>query len=179
MPSKQKVKGSKWERDVAKDFSDLYGEKFIRTPESGARIGGANATLKETLHEDSVRVFKGDIVVPPSFRFLCIECKHYGDFPFHKLLLPGTTGQLEAWLEQLNDTADEADLQLLIFKIDYKGKFIATEKRHLFNSTHGTYYTSRTGISWLITNYEEFLKLNENTIKRLANTGTNLAANWK
>ena len=47
MPSKQKIKGATWERDVAKHLTEIYGETFIRVPHSGAYIGGSNKLRKK------------------------------------------------------------------------------------------------------------------------------------
>ena len=41
MPSKSKIKGSSFEREIAKELSDLYNESFVRTPSSGAYVGGS------------------------------------------------------------------------------------------------------------------------------------------
>ena len=42
MPSAAKQKGNVWEREVAKDLSEVFNENFIRVPNSGAYTGGAN-----------------------------------------------------------------------------------------------------------------------------------------
>ena len=83
--NKSKAKGNSWERDVANHLSTLYGETFIRVPHSGAYIGGKNQFRKQFLHEGQIRSFKGDIVPGQSFSRLNIECKNYGEFPFHQL----------------------------------------------------------------------------------------------
>lgn len=65
MPSPSKIKGSGFEREVAKFLSDTYGESFIRNNSgSGAYIGGANHIRKNTLSEAQIRHAKGDIIPP-------------------------------------------------------------------------------------------------------------------
>ena len=47
MPSPQKVKGKSFENAKAKFLTEIYGEKFIRVPTSGAFLGGQNNTLSQ------------------------------------------------------------------------------------------------------------------------------------
>ena len=51
MTNRQKAKGSTFEREIANDLTERYGEKFIRTPGSGAYVGGKNAVRRDFLHE--------------------------------------------------------------------------------------------------------------------------------
>ena len=85
MPSKSKTKGSSFEREVAKELSDLYNESFVRTPSSGAYIGGSNVARKEVLSEGQIQSFRGDIIPPDDWKYFNVECKSYADFPFHQL----------------------------------------------------------------------------------------------
>lgn len=165
MSSKSKNKGSSWERSVAADLSSWYGESFIRTPSSGGYVGGTNSSRKETLHEDTVRVMKGDIVVPPEFSNLVIECKSYKDFKWHQFFFDAPIPKLEGWLKQLDDSADDGDIQLLIMKFDYVGKFVAAPEKHGFQFTHGAKYSSETYGNWIVTNYSDFFKLNRELLK--------------
>jgi len=161
MPSKQKIKGSTWERDVAKHLTELYGETFIRVPHSGSYIGGSNKARKEYLHEGQIRSFKGDIVPGPSFPLLNIECKAYGDFPFHHFFTQKDVKLLDTWIEQLLDPADDDDLNLLIMKFDRKGKFIAIQDKYLhirFNR-HINYK------GWNFGDYDDFWSRNAEQVK--------------
>ena len=54
MPSKSKTKGSSFEREVAKDLSELYEDSFVRTPSTGAYVGGTNVIRKERLSEGQI-----------------------------------------------------------------------------------------------------------------------------
>jgi hypothetical protein len=126
MPSPQKQKGSGFEREVAKFLSDIYGESFIRAPGSGAYVGGKNQSRTEFLHEGQIRSFKGDIVPGQSFSKMNIECKFYADFPFH-LVLTGECKQLNTWIGQLLDVAEEGDVNLLFMKFNRKGRYVAVQ----------------------------------------------------
>ena len=130
MPSKQKAKGSSWERDVAKFLSELYNESFIRAPGSGAYVGGKNTVRKQVLDEGQIRTFKGDIVPGISFTKMNCECKFYAEFPFHHFLTMEHVNQLEEWIGQLMEVSDPGDLNLLMIKINRKGSFMVYEAKN-------------------------------------------------
>jgi len=171
MPSPSKNKGNSWERDVAKDLTNLYGESFIRAPGSGAYVGGTNAHRKQVLHEGQIRSFKGDIIPGQSFPRLNIEAKSYKDFPFHQFFT-GTVLQLETWLTQLAASADPGDVNLLIMKFNRKGKFVAfnfDEDRAypIFVERHFLYTSEKLG-TWAFMGYEAFWRLNADGIRHLS-----------
>lgn len=169
MPSPQKAKGSSWERDVAKYLTELYKETFIRCPGSGAYVGGNNAHRKTILHEGQIRSFKGDIVPGESFPMLNAECKSYADFPFHQLF-GGETKQLEAWIEQCMDVADEGDFNILFLKFNRKGKYVAVQAQpnqtELKFTRHFNYGSTRHG-HWFIMDMDTFFEINSDTVKSL------------
>ena len=115
MPSPSKAKGSGWENEVAKYLSALYSESFIRTPSSGAFVGGKNKTRKEFLHEGQIRVFKGDIVPPMHWAHFNAEAKFYKDFPWHQIFT-GKCAILDAWIEQQYEAADNGDFNIMFLK---------------------------------------------------------------
>lgn len=172
MPSPQKAKGSSWERDVARFLSDLYSESFIRAPGSGAYVGGTNTFRKQTLHEGQIRNFKGDIVPGESFPKLNAECKSYADFPFHQLY-QGVVKQLESWIEQCMDVADQGDFNILFLKFNRKGKYVAVQAQpnqtKLIFTRHFNYGSINHG-HWFIMDLELFFELNSDEVKNLCKT---------
>jgi len=167
MPSKQKIKGSTWERDVAKHLTEIYGETFIRVPHSGSYIGGSNKARKEYLHEGQIRSFKGDIVPGPSFPLLNIECKAYGDFPFHHLFSQDVN-KLDQWIEQLLEPADENDFNILIIKINRKGKYVAIENKYPpFKFDRHINYKG-----WIFCDYDMFWSKNADRVKTFSSNPT-------
>ena len=116
MPSKSKTKGSSFERETANKLSTLYNESFIRTPSSGAYVGGSNVIRKEYLSDGQIQSFRGDIIPPDDWKYFNVECKSYADFPFHQLLLSDDIRLLDEWTGQLLEVAEENDLNLLILK---------------------------------------------------------------
>lgn len=167
MTSKSKTKGSSWERDIANFLTDLYGEKFVRVPNSGAYIGGANSVRKESLDLGQIRGFKGDIIPPSQWIHFNCEAKNYKDFPFHQLY-QGTVKILESWLDQLLQASDPGDLNILIIKITRKGKYIVTQDPLLnINQNHTVYKSLDHGI-WYIQDYDHFWQTNQNQVKQLS-----------
>lgn len=168
MPSKQKAKGSSWERDAAKFLSNLYGESFIRAPGSGAYVGGTNTSRKDYLHEGQIRSFKGDIVPGQSFPHMNVECKNYADLAFH-LLFTGEVKQLDTWIDQLMETADPGDFNILMIKITRKATLAVTQA-HLFPplmAQHQVAYSSKNHGSWIIMDFDKFWALNKDQVKEL------------
>jgi Holliday junction resolvase len=164
MTSPQKAKGSGFEREVAKFLSDIYGESFIRAPGSGAYVGGKNQSRTEFLHEGQIRSFKGDIVPGQSFSKMNIECKFYADFPFH-LVLTGECKQLNTWIEQLMDVAEEGDVNLLFMKFNRKGRYVAVQCGATWKTDNFMYYSSSKLGDWLIIEFNDFFKHNRDLLK--------------
>ena len=168
MSSKSKNKGSSWERDISNHLSKLYNASFIRSPGSGAYTGGSNSKRKEYLHEGQIRAFKGDIVPPFEWnRFNC-EAKNYADFPFHQLT-QGCCKQLDTWLAQLKDASDNFDLDILLFKITRKGKYVAVSDMYDWNllCNHFVYNSEKYGI-WIVFDYDTFWELNKDNVEKIS-----------
>ena len=176
MPSKGKAKGNGWEREVADFLSELYGESFVRVPNSGAFIGGKNSHRKSTLSEQQIRGFKGDIIPGPSFPHLNLEAKFYKDFAFQQLY-SGSNKQLDGWVSQIQDTCDKTDVNILAMKFNRKGAFIAFEAKWRPQVNPGTsfmwYHGAKHG-PWIITEFENFWKLNSSVIKNLCGESNEL-----
>jgi hypothetical protein len=167
MTSKSKIKGSAYERDVARLLSDLYGAQFMRNISgSGAFIGGTNVHRKQNMTAGQIRNSKGDIVPPDEWTYFNCECKSYADLAWHQLCNDGACTQLEAWLAQLLAVGDERDLNILFFKITRKGEWVAVQSHADWNTSasHIRYHSSRGW--WYIFNTNEFFKLNSDAVKR-------------
>ena len=166
MTSPQKAKGNSYEREVAAYLTKTYGETFIRAPGSGAYVGGSNQKRKAFLHEGQIRSFKGDIVPGQSFPRMNAECKSYADFPWHQLL-QGSCKQMDKWIEQLLDVADEGDFNILFMKFNRKGKFIAVESRHIWDHPlpFFQYYYSTNNSSWHVFDFDIFMNHYSDKVK--------------
>ena len=169
MPSPSKAKGNSFERVTADFLTDLYGEKFIRAPGSGAYVGGKNTHRKQLLHEGQIRNFKGDIVPGQSFPKLNIECKSYKDFPFHQLF-SGHVKVLDAWIEQCMDVADPGDFSIIIMKFNRKGTYVAfdlTETTQDLATVRFLNYGSKKHGHWIVMDHDTFWELNAVAVKEL------------
>jgi len=167
MPSKSKNKGSSFERDIAKRLTDLFGESFIRVTNSGAYIGGKNTSRKDNLSEAQIRHSKGDIVPGPSFGRMNAEAKSYADFPFHQLFT-GSCKQLDGWIEQMLEVADEGDFNILFMKFNRKGTFVAVPYNQSWDHTLSSFtYRSQRHQVWQIFDLEQFLIKNKENIAAL------------
>lgn len=169
MPSPSKIKGNNFERFVAEFLSDLYGEKFIRAPGSGAYTGGKNNFRKELLHEGQIRSFKGDIVPGQSFPRLNAECKSYRDFPFHQLF-SGAVPVLDTWIQQCADAGDPDDFNIIFMKFNRKGIYVAVQAQpnttDLIFTRHFN-YTSGINGHWMFMQHSLFWELNADQVKKL------------
>ena len=166
MPSPQKIKGSSWEREIAQFLTDHYGTHFMRSPGSGAYVGGTNSFRKQVMQESTVRVFKGDIVPGEGFSKLNIEAKSYKDFPFHQLFAGKPIKQLEDWIDQAMSVADADDLTMLFLKFSRKGTFIVTKTQpFLMAPLCSTQYQSSLHGTWVFSDLKEFFNLNSESIK--------------
>ena len=171
MPSPSKAKGNSFERQTADFLTELYGEKFIRAPGSGAYVGGKNTHRKQLLHEGQIRNFKGDIVPGESFPKLNAECKSYKDFPFHQLF-SGTVKQLEGWIEQCMDVSDPGDFNIIFMKFNRKGTFVAVQIQDRQEYTQFQFvrhinYGSAKHDHWIVMDHDTFWELNSDLVKEL------------
>jgi hypothetical protein len=164
MTSPQKAKGSAWEREISTFLSSLYGASFCRVPNSGAYIGGSNVHRKKTLSENQTKGFKGDIIPPDSWCSFNAEAKSYKEFPYHQLL-SGSCKQLDTWLDQLMDVADEHDLNILFVKITRKGSFVAVQSRYTWVTDQFMYYTSAKHGDWILVDFDHFFNHNKDLLK--------------
>jgi hypothetical protein len=169
-----KNKGKRWENEVAKFLTSLYNQSFIRTPSSGAYIGGKNVVRKEFLHEGQIRNMKGDIIPPHEWKYFNCEAKNYGEFPFHQLP-KGNVKLLEDWIDQCCQTSDLLDIDILIIKVTRLGTYVAIPNLSEINPgiNYITYSSKNHGI-WYIVDFENFWKLNKQAILDLSTQGLNI-----
>lgn len=170
MTSKSKAKGGAWERDVANHLTELYSAPFMRVPNSGAYTGGKNAVRKTYMSEGQIRHMKGDIVPPDNWKHMNCECKNYGSFPFHRLLLDVEIPLFEDWFGQIMDAADPGDVNVLFMKITRVGKFVGFDVNLPFKAARFVDYTDKENRTWRITSFDSFFDLNKAAFEQ-ANIG--------
>ena len=129
---RSKQKGNGFEGTVAKKLTAaLHPLNFIRTPGSGARVGGKNfETIGKLFGEDALKIFVGDVVPvnerQEKLRFhFSLECKFYASQdPFTSLV--ANTANLFKWFKEAVDDASKVDKQpMLVFKWNHTPIFVA------------------------------------------------------
>lgn len=177
--SASKNKGKRWELDICKYLSSILGGSFIRTSNSGAFVGGNNNFRKQLLSDNQIRGVKSDIIPPDNMSKLNIEAKNYADIPFHQFI-NGDCAQLNTWIEQTEQSADNNDISFTIFKITRKGSWVAFRKDMCddFLLDSYVYYVRKVSseykIPYIITDYESFFINNSEKIKYLGEHGINI-----
>ena len=157
-----KNKGATAERELCKKFTDIFGNKFIRSPGSGAYVGGKNRFRKQELGEGTVRTFVADIVPPEDMPKMVVESKHYADLPLHNVVKPVGVKLLDSWLEDLKKDCGEQELGILCFKLNNKGWYLAFPSNLKSNFAFGNYIEYN---GYTIVDFDTFF-INENNVDK-------------
>lgn len=128
-----KKKGNSFELKIAKLLTEhLAPLKFIRSPGSGARVGGVNFQRFGNLYsEDSLSIFVGDVVctneseVGLTFR-VNVECKSYKSSDSITTLISGKSKIFDWMIESETDAAKTNKTPVVIFKFNRTQTFIAS-----------------------------------------------------
>lgn len=163
--SKQKNKGSGWEREICKVLSDSMGGSFIRTPHSGAYVGRSNASRLSSLSKTQISASKSDIIPPDEYPHMNIEAKFYKDISFNGIMR-GNCKQLDSWIEQVLAVANDDSQDFLIFKINNASSFFCFPEDYVKHFDLATYtrYASPYG-PWVITEFKPFVAANTERLK--------------
>lgn len=118
-----KAKGAGFEGTIAKKLSTVLAPMtFMRTPGSGARLGGKNfEAFGAMFGEDAKKLFIGD-VVPTNERdikqefLLSVECKSYKESDSFETMVAGNS-TIFAWMKESIIDADKTGKNpIIIFK---------------------------------------------------------------
>jgi len=131
-PGGGKAKGNGFEGTVAKKLSAALPINFIRSPGSGARIGGKNfATVGALMGEEVMKLFNADVVpinekeAGYTFRY-SIECKFYATQDHFTSLVAHTANVFKWFEESVVDAQKIGRKPILIFKWNHTPIFVAT-----------------------------------------------------
>jgi hypothetical protein len=160
MPSKSKIKGNTFERELAKYLSNTYNENFNRIQNSGSYIGGSNNFRKNNLTENQIKSHKGDIVPPDDWKYFNCEAKSYSEFAFHHLLMEKKIPLLEDWINQIMEVADNDDVNIIFMKFNRIGKYICYQLPKPFIANRYVDYTSEKYGIWRFMGFDDFFSLN-------------------
>jgi hypothetical protein len=125
VPSRGKAKGNSWEREVAGFLKDVFNLPFQRVPNSGAFLGGSNASRRMGLDEKQSRIMTGDLIVPEELNHCSFECKFYKTFDYH--LLFQQNKQLESWIDQARDGCNPDQIWFLCIKSNRREPIVAMQ----------------------------------------------------
>jgi len=130
-----KAKGNSGERAICKLLSEALSPfKFIRSPGSGAYVGGKNFETNAHLYsQEAMAMFCSDVVcsnekdINKTFRFV-IESKSYKDTEKLEVLLNGKSN-IYKWMDEVRiDAAKISKEPVLIFKWNNTPHYAAFEK---------------------------------------------------
>lgn len=168
MASAAKAKGNGAERELSKFLASVFSGSFIRVPNSGAFIGGKNASRKEVLSEGQTRTMKGDIIPPDFMPKLVLESKFYADFQFHSLLTEGKVPQLDKWIEQTIECVEPGDLWFVAFKINRRGWYACFPEELAHNYALGNHAVYSDGAKkFIVTELTNFFTTNKEKVLEL------------
>jgi hypothetical protein len=147
MGKRSSDKGKEFERYVAKHLSATYDDHFIRVPRSGAYVGGKNAIRKATMTEGQIRASKGDIIPPDNWTSFNCECKWYKTLEFHLLFKP-QYALIDSWIQEVRDSEEPGDVNIILIRINYKGQYAMFEHKHPFDVDHSLNYNEWSFCAW-------------------------------
>ena len=136
-PGGGKSKGNSFEGLIAKKLSQALAPlNFIRSPGSGARVGGKNfEKFGDMFGEEALAIFVADVVPinekKEGLAFLhSIECKSYKTPDSFTQLVAGTANVFKWFEESVEDAKKTNKNPILIFKWNNTPIFIAVNKNH-------------------------------------------------
>jgi hypothetical protein len=165
MSNNNKDKGKVYEREIAKYLSTLTGKSFTRVPNSGAFIGGKNKFRADTLSEEQTDLFTGDIIVPPEWNHVCLECKWYKKIGWSALFSEDGECNLNNWIEQASQSPKP--LWFICFKINRLGQYVVYDRECFAFKDLGTYMIYRN--AYKIQVLEPFFEQNWTLIEECKN----------
>lgn len=134
-PGGGKAKGGAFEAKVAKMLSTALPINFIKSPGSGARIGGKNfATVGAMMGIDTQKLFNADVVpvneTAEGYRFhYSIECKSYATADNFTSLVSGSANVFKWFKESIVDSEKIERDPILIFKWNHTPIFAAVRSK--------------------------------------------------
>lgn len=136
--STSKSIGNSFERRVATILSTKLGGNWIRTPSSGAFIGGKNIKRTSVMTQEQTRLFASDLIPPEEYSDVYVECKKRAKFNFSSLLGSGSI-EFDRWITQImSSIGASAAIPVLIFSEKFGKPYIALPYNYLCNKQSDT-----------------------------------------
>lgn len=172
-PGGGKAKGNGFEGLIAKKLSAALPLNFIRSPGSGARIGGKNfATIGAMMGAEAIKLFNADVVPvnesSEGYDFLfSIECKSYATADNFTALALGKANVYKWFEESVVDAVKVNREPVLIFKWNQTPVFVAVIARTMEGVTKPIMTIHRESRSLDIYELDELLKFPEFWVKKM------------
>lgn len=163
-PGGGKAKGNGFESTIAKKLSAALPINFIRSPGSGARIGGKNfATIGSMMGAEAIKLFNADVVPvnesAVGYRFhFSVECKAYATADNFTSLASGSANVYKWFEESVIDAAKVDREPVLIFKWNHTPVFVAVLARTMEGMVKPNMSIQREGRHLDIYELDELLK---------------------
>lgn len=133
-PGMGKAKGNGFEGTVAKKLTTALAPlTFIRSPGSGARVGGKNfEAFGKMFGEEALKIFVGD-VVPTNEKdtstvfYYSIECKFYAKSDSFETMVAGNANLFKWFKESIVDAEKTRKQPILIFKWNHTPIYVAVK----------------------------------------------------
>lgn len=163
---KSKDKGGAGERELCKILESYLGGSWIKTPGSGAYIGGKNQKRIQRLDEIQSGFFKADVVLPSHMSGLVVESKFYEDLPMYNLFREKGVSTIDGWIDDLEYDAGQDNWAWLCIKLNRKGWWVGLRHSEIDYFDLGNYavYTNPNGHKYIFTDLNQFLRLNKDKI---------------
>jgi len=141
-PGMGKAKGNGFEGTIAKKLTAACAPlTFIRSPGSGARVGGKNfETFGKMFGEEAMKLFVGD-VVPTNEKdtkkdfYWSIECKSYAKSDSFETMVAGNSNIFKWFAESAVDAEKTKKRPILIFKWNHTPIYVAIDANSPYMST--------------------------------------------
>lgn len=149
-----KSKGNGFEGQIAKKLTKALAPlTFMRSPGSGARLGGKNfASFGHMFGVDATKLFVGDVVPTNEkdtglqFRF-SVECKSYKTPDNFPALVSGNANFFKWFEESVVDAEKIGKQAMLVFKWNHTSNFVAVFSAANFTKPDALTYASQQIVS--------------------------------
>ena len=169
MPSRGKAKGNSWERELAGILNKIFNLPFQRVPNSGAFLGGSNASRRMGLDSKQERLMTGDLIVPEELNHCSFECKFYKTFDYH--LIFKENKKLEEWVTQAKQGCNINQIWFLCIKANRRDPIVVLDNVFFFDTISNLNFCSYKFEDRFIylTDLKKFFELAKDNILKLGN----------
>lgn len=165
---KSKTKGNNGERELCKILEEYLGGSWVKTPSSGAFLGGSNKYRAKKLDESQIHTFRADIITPENLTKLVIESKNYSELPLHNMKRNSGIPIVNSWIKDLEHDAGDDNFAWICYKLKNKGWFIGFRYEDLQNYKLNNYLFYNSGEKpYVFTDLKEFLQNNSQKINEI------------